>query len=117
LGTLGWTKSLSQCPTITYNLYNTGTTTTPDTIFTLGASDIIVQTTTGDTTKVNTYVLDLVGQAGAYGQTIVTITVNVEDECTGVVITPTTWTSPQSYDIWSGTTLTLGTLGWSKDLS
>lgn len=55
LGTLGWTTLYSVCGSVTYNLYVHGTTTTPDSIFSLTPTNVLVQTTTGDTSKVNSY--------------------------------------------------------------
>lgn len=42
----------------------------------------------------------------------------VIDPCPYIVITPDTVTTPQQYDIWRGTTLTLAsTSGWSKNIT
>jgi hypothetical protein len=48
-------------------LYDSGTTNTPDAIFTLGASDVTLTTTLGQVAKVGVYVLDVVAISGIYG--------------------------------------------------
>lgn len=52
--------------------------------------------------------MELVGKSGAYGRTPQTFEVDVYDSCKNLVITTSSITSGQIYDVDSGNPLTLG---------
>lgn len=61
---MDWTVSPVSCPGLIYNLYNRGTTNTPDSIFSKNGNKYEINTS--DKLKVGTYLLDLNGYLIGY---------------------------------------------------
>lgn len=49
------------------------------------------------------------GKSSTYATTTVTFTVNVVDDCVSATVLSSSFVTPQTYDIWAGSSLTLGT--------
>lgn len=55
----------------------------------------------------------VIGTVSTYATQTVTFEVDVIDTCINTVITTTIIATPQTYDIWSGTTLILAHADWT----
>lgn len=88
LGNTLWTQTITDCPTITFQLLDRITLVTADSIFSINGTNI--QIVTNDPNKRTTYNLRLVGTVGAYVSAQVDFDVTVFDSCSSTVITPST---------------------------
>jgi hypothetical protein len=85
-------------------------------LFTFDSNDLTINTS--NNLKKKTYNLKATAIQTTYlvSQTIL-FYVKVIDTCDGVVLTKVTLISPQSYDIQTGSAVSLGSTSWSKDIS
>jgi hypothetical protein len=100
LGSTSWTINPTSCPAITYSIIDTATGLTADSIFSISAGSLFVNT--NSILKVATYNLQVRGTiTGTYKTYLVdnqAITVNVGDKCSSATITTTPITN-FNYDI------------------